>query len=93
MCRVASISSVSAKAVTSAHLICYDHTQDILPLILANCQYTFEMGKGTNVEYDFQGIERQLMDRFLFSKSRIDIGSVLQVSTVHVIKVWHVCQF
>ncbi|XP_052808603.1 E3 ubiquitin-protein ligase rnf213-alpha-like isoform X2 [Mya arenaria] len=74
-----SIQTVAPMEATSAHLISYNHEQDILPLVLANCQYTFEMGKGTKIEYDFAGLERQIMDRFLFSKSRIDIGYYLQI--------------
>ncbi|XP_053396018.1 E3 ubiquitin-protein ligase rnf213-alpha-like [Mercenaria mercenaria] len=74
-----SVSCIAPNDVTSAHLICYDPHRDILPLILANCQYSFEMGKGTKIEYDFGGLERQIMDRFLFSKSRIDVGRVLQI--------------
>ncbi|WAR07210.1 RN213-like protein, partial [Mya arenaria] len=73
-----SIQTVAPMEATSADLISYNHEQDILPLVLANCQYTFEMGKGTKIEYDFAGLERQIMDRFLFSKSRIDIGYYLQ---------------
>ena len=65
--------------VTAAHLISYDPQQDILPVVLANCQYSFEIGKGTKIEYDFNGLERQLMDRFFFSKSRINIERVMEV--------------
>jgi len=78
-----SVSNVSPMAVTHAHLISYDPGRDILPLVLTNCQYTFEMGKGTKIEYDFLGLERQLMDRFLFSKSRIDVGNVLEVCVMY----------
>jgi len=67
-------------AVTHAHLISYDPERDILPLVLANCQYTFELGKGTKIEYDFVGLERQLMDKFLFAKSHIQIGRMLEVN-------------
>ena len=79
--RYDSVSKVSPMAVTHAHLISYDTERDIFPLVLANCQYTFEMGKGTKIEYDFVDLERQLIDRFLFSKSRINVGNVLQVIT------------
>ncbi|KAL4233165.1 hypothetical protein ACF0H5_007850 [Mactra antiquata] len=77
--RRSTINTVSPREVTSAHLISYNPDHDILPLILANCQYSFEMGKGTKIEYDFIGLERHLMDRFLFSKSKIDVGKVLQI--------------
>ncbi|WAR07278.1 R213A-like protein [Mya arenaria] len=77
--RSTSIETVNPQQATSAHLISYNHEQDILPLVLANCRYTFEMGKGTKIKYDFAGLESQIMDRFLFSKSRIDIGNYLQI--------------
>ena len=48
-------------------------------MVLANCNYSFEVGKGTKIEYNFPDFERQLTDRFLFAKSLIDI-SVEQVS-------------
>ncbi|XP_053396355.1 E3 ubiquitin-protein ligase rnf213-alpha-like [Mercenaria mercenaria] len=73
------ISKILPREVTAAHLISYDPQHDILPLVLANCHYSFEMGKGTKIEYDFTGLERQLMDRFLFSKSKIDVGRVLKI--------------
>ncbi|VDI83555.1 Hypothetical predicted protein [Mytilus galloprovincialis] len=40
-------------------------------MVLANCNYTFEVGQGTRIDYNFTNLERQLMDRFLFSKSII----------------------
>ncbi|XP_053388236.1 E3 ubiquitin-protein ligase rnf213-alpha-like [Mercenaria mercenaria] len=73
------MSKISPREVTSAHLISFDPQRDLIPLVLANCHYSFEMGKGTRIEYDFTGIERQLMDRFLFSKSTIDVGRVLEI--------------
>ncbi|KAH3728258.1 hypothetical protein DPMN_054212 [Dreissena polymorpha] len=71
--------SIKPMAVTSAHLISYDHENDLMPLILANCHYSFEMGVGTKIEYDFIGMERQLIDRLLYSKSRIYIHQYLEV--------------
>jgi len=77
-----SVLKVSPMAVTHAHLISYDLENDILPLCLANCKYTFKMGEGTKIQYDFSGLERQLIDKFLFPKSIIDVGKVLQVIIV-----------
>ncbi|XP_056014152.1 E3 ubiquitin-protein ligase rnf213-alpha-like isoform X2 [Ostrea edulis] len=59
--------------VTTAHLISYHPDRDILPMVMANCHYTFEVGKGTKIDYSFGDLERQLMDRFLFSKSVIEM--------------------
>ena len=40
-------------------------------MVLANCDYSFEEGQGTKVEYNFINLEKQLMDRLLFTKSVI----------------------
>ncbi|KAL3881513.1 hypothetical protein ACJMK2_027945, partial [Sinanodonta woodiana] len=69
----AEIPHVKVRDITPAHLISYHPEQDILPLLLANCNYSFEVGKGTSIEYNFTNLERQIMDRFLFGKSQIDI--------------------
>ncbi|KAH3728591.1 hypothetical protein DPMN_054549 [Dreissena polymorpha] len=71
--------TIKPAAVTSAHLICYDHEHDLMPLVFANCHYSFEMGVGSKIEYDFVGLERQLMDRLLYSKSKIEITAFLEV--------------
>ncbi|XP_052238406.1 E3 ubiquitin-protein ligase RNF213-like [Dreissena polymorpha] len=73
------IPSVKPMNVNAAHLICYDHEHDIMPILLANCQYSFEIGVGTTVEYDFAGMERQLIDRLLYSKSNIELRPFLEV--------------
>ncbi|CAG2252468.1 RNF213 [Mytilus edulis] len=66
-----SLPKVHVKDISSAHLISYHPDKDLLPMVLANCNYTFEVGQGTRIEYNFTNLERQLMDRFLFSKSII----------------------
>ena len=73
-----SLPKVHVKDISSAHLISYHPDRDLLPMILANCNYSFEVGQGTKVEYNFINLERQLMDRFLVSKSIV--GSVQEVS-------------
>ncbi|CAC5407686.1 RNF213 [Mytilus coruscus] len=64
-----SLPRVHVKDISSAHLISYHPDKDLLPMVLANCNYLFEVGQGTRVNYNFANLERQLMDRFLFSKS------------------------
>ncbi|CAC5361652.1 RNF213 [Mytilus coruscus] len=66
-----SLPRVHVKDISSAHLISYHPDKDLLPMVLANCNYSFEVGHGTKVNYNFANLERQLMDRFLFSKSVI----------------------
>ncbi|KAL3881512.1 hypothetical protein ACJMK2_027944 [Sinanodonta woodiana] len=77
--RVAEIPSVKVRDITPAHLISYHPEQDILPLVLANCNYSFEVGKGTTIEYNFANLERQIVDRFLFGKCFIQIEIELMV--------------
>ncbi|XP_052061725.1 E3 ubiquitin-protein ligase RNF213-like [Mytilus californianus] len=61
--------TVNVKDISSAHLISYHPDKDLLPMVFANCNYSFEVGQGTRIEYNFTNLERQLTDRFLFSKS------------------------
>nr|XP_058970756.1 E3 ubiquitin-protein ligase rnf213-alpha-like [Pocillopora verrucosa] len=56
---------VSVSEVTLSHLIAYDPERDLLPLILAHCNYSLEVGKETLVHYDWAALERQLIDRLL----------------------------
>jgi len=51
--------------VTMSQLIAYDPERDLLPLILAHCNYSLEVGQETLVQYDWTALERQLTDRFL----------------------------
>ncbi|XP_071122875.1 E3 ubiquitin-protein ligase RNF213-like [Mytilus edulis] len=62
---------VHVKEITSAHLISFHPEKDLLPMFFANCNYSFEVGHETKVDYNFVNLERQLTDRFLFSKSVI----------------------
>ncbi|KAL3881507.1 hypothetical protein ACJMK2_027939 [Sinanodonta woodiana] len=77
--RVAEIPHVKVRDITPAHLISYHPEQDILPLVLANCNYSFAVGNGTTIEYNFANLERQIVDRFLFGKCFIDIEIELMV--------------
>ena len=39
--------------------------EDITTLAIAHCNYSLEIGKGTIVEYDFEGFQRQLYQKFI----------------------------
>ena len=69
--RYVSLPKVHVNDISSAHLISYHTDRDLLPMVLANCNYSFEEGQGTKVEYNFINLEKQLMDRLLFTKSVI----------------------
>ncbi|XP_068759451.1 E3 ubiquitin-protein ligase rnf213-alpha-like isoform X4 [Montipora capricornis] len=56
---------ISMSEVTMSQLIAYDPERDLLPLILAHCNYSLKVGQETLVQYDWTALERQLTDRFL----------------------------
>ncbi|XP_053389495.1 E3 ubiquitin-protein ligase rnf213-alpha-like [Mercenaria mercenaria] len=68
--------SVLPRDLTVAHVMSFDPQYDIQPLILANCTLHME---NVTVEYDFGGIERQLIDRFVSTKSMITLQKYLKV--------------
>lgn len=62
--------------ITRRHLVSYSPQADLLPLVLAHCNYSLHLGHGdsataTRLEYDFQGFELQLKNTLLLSKSRV----------------------
>ncbi|VDI19307.1 Hypothetical predicted protein [Mytilus galloprovincialis] len=75
-----SLPKVHVRDISAAHLVSYHPDKDLLPMVLANCNYSFEVGQGTKVEYNFTNLERQLMDRFLFSKSIIN--NINEIETI-----------
>ncbi len=58
--------------VTPANLIYYDPDQDLLPMVLANCNYALEVGKSTTINYDYAVMETQLEERLLRGKPRLE---------------------
>ncbi|XP_041355040.1 E3 ubiquitin-protein ligase RNF213-like [Gigantopelta aegis] len=65
------VPEVPVKDLKANHLVCYHPDKDLLPLVLANCNYSFKLGEGTKVEYDFDGFEHQLKERLLQAKSKV----------------------
>ena len=64
-CAFSPLERISMTDVTISQLIAYDPERDLLPLILAHCNYSLEVGQETFVQYDWTALERQLTDRFL----------------------------
>ena len=63
---------VPVSEVTLSHLIAYDPERDLLPLILAHCNYSLEVGQETLVQYDWAALERQLIDRLLRGRPLVE---------------------
>ena len=70
MCRTGPI--IPMREVARAYLISYDRERDLNPLIVANCTYSLEAGKGSEISYNYASLERQLIDRFLSGKRRLE---------------------
>jgi len=51
------------------HVISYENK--LLPLILTHTGYSLEYGRGTEVTYDPEAIEKDLFDKFIFGKPLI----------------------
>jgi len=56
----------------NAHLIAFNRERDLSPIVLANCNYSLEVGKGTCVEYDFDTMEKQVEERFIRGRPRLN---------------------
>jgi hypothetical protein len=56
--------------------------EKLLPLVLANCNYTLTAGQPAQTDYDFETFQRQLQDNVLECKSRVtrEEGGYIEVS-------------
>lgn len=51
--------------VSMSQLIAYDSEKDLLPVMLANCSYSLEVGKETQLQYNWETLEKQIIDGFI----------------------------
>ncbi|XP_035676169.1 LOW QUALITY PROTEIN: E3 ubiquitin-protein ligase rnf213-alpha-like [Branchiostoma floridae] len=58
--------------VSTGNVVSCDTARDLMPLVLSHCNYSLAIGQGTQVGYDFPALEKQLIDRFLSGKSKIE---------------------
>ncbi|XP_023412590.2 E3 ubiquitin-protein ligase RNF213 isoform X4 [Loxodonta africana] len=68
--------SIDASEVTDLHVISYEAEQDLMPLILSNCQYKVEQGGEALQEFDLEKIQRQITSRFLQGKPRLTLKGI-----------------
>ena len=57
--------------VARAHLAAYNPDKDFLPMIFAHCDYSLKVGEGTAVDFNWKGLERQVVDRFIRGRPRL----------------------
>ena len=56
---------VSVDEVSEPQLISFSVASDVLNLVIAHCNYSLEVGKGTLVEYDLECLQRQIYEKFI----------------------------
>ena len=66
--------------VTISQLLAYDIDRDLMPMVLSNCSYSLEIGKGTIVSYNWMGLERQIVDRLFVGRPFVDFKVGLECS-------------
>ena len=62
-----------------SQLIAYDSEKDLMPVMLANCSYSLEVGKETQLQYNWETLEKRIIDRFIRGRLpvRFEINLVL----------------
>ena len=65
-----SLPEVSARNIRERHLVSYT-PELLLPLVLANCNYSLTVGQFATLDYDFETFQKQLQDSVLGCKSRV----------------------
>ena len=70
---------VPLSEVSPSQLIAYDHQRDLLPVMLANCSYSLEMGRETQLQYNWETLEKQIIDRFIRGRPEVnfDVSNLL----------------
>ena len=61
---------VSVRCIRERHLVSCT-AESLLPLVLANCNYSLTVGQTTSLEYDYETFEKQLKGSVLECKYRI----------------------
>ena len=67
------VGEVSLARLNEIDLITYSSVEDLLPLVFTNSNYSLELGKGTKIEYNFEKILRNFMDKVFYRKSTLTI--------------------
>ena len=62
-CRHESVASVDE--ISNSQLVSFSIAEDIITLVIAHCNYSLEIGKGTIIDYDFEGLQRQIYEKFI----------------------------
>ncbi|XP_043925567.1 E3 ubiquitin-protein ligase RNF213 [Protopterus annectens] len=68
--------SINPSDLAELHVIKYDAEQDMVPVILSNCQYSLESKGETLQDFNLEKIEQQICSRFLQGKPLITLTGI-----------------
>ena len=75
-----------------SQLIAYDSEKDLMPVMLANCSYSLEVGKETQLQYNWETLEKRIIDRFIRGRPLVNFEVDLIV-VLHILYRLFVCLF
>lgn len=70
---------VDIRDASPAHLVYFHPERDLQPIILANCTYSLEVGKGSRIEYNLRTMQKQVEERFIWGRPRLQFQVCLIV--------------
>ena len=69
--------SIPLSQLQECHLLNYE--SHIISVVLSHCHHSLEVGKGTDVQYDLQALEKKIVDRFIQGKPFIQFENAPRV--------------
>jgi len=72
-----------------SQLIAYDSEKDLLPVMLANCSYSLEVGKETQLQYNWETLEKQVIDRFIRGRPLVEFKVSIVLIRHRQAKIWY----
>ena len=61
--------SVPITHIHRCHLL--DYEDQIVSVVMSHCLYPLKIGEAYSVQYDYQAIEKHILDKFIYGKPRI----------------------
>lgn len=68
-----STAKIPLSEVSMSQLVAYDSEKDLLPVMLANCSYSLEVGKETSLQYNWEALQKQIVDRYLRGRPIVEL--------------------
>ena len=69
--------SIPLSQLQECHLLNYE--SHIISVVLTHCHHSLEVGKGTDIEYDLQALEKKIVDKFIHGKPSIQFENAPRV--------------